>query len=392
MRIAQACFRFGAPGGAEDHVLHISRELVKRGHEVTVHASDILTETPWTRGKWGEGTGNGTEEKVDGMRVVRHRAYLRPFSERFFALVIPGMLGGLLREKCDIIHAHSHRYFQLEAAASAARSRRIPFFITPHYHPAEERESPRKRMFLRLYDLYSSGAIYKHARRVLTVTDREKEHISAFVSHEKCLTVGNGIDPAEWEGVSERDFREDSGIEEPYILYSGRLASNKGLGHLFDAMPSILKGFDGDLVVLGKDWGMKHGLIEKARRGDFEGRVHFIDYLPDRALYRSAISGCEVLVLPSEWEAFGIVLLEAAMCRRPVVATLVGGVPEVVEHGRTGVLVPYGEQKVLADAVTGLLADPERMKRMGEEGRRLALERHTWPKVVDRILRAYGAD
>jgi len=91
-------------------------------------------------------------------------------------------------------------------------------------------------------------------------------------------------------------------------------------------------------------------------------------------------------------EAFGIVLLEAAMCRRPVVATLVGGVPEVVEHGRTGVLVPYGEQKVLADAVTGLLADPERMKRMGEEGRRLALERHTWPKVVDRILRAYGAD
>jgi len=299
------------------------------------------------------------------------------------------MLGGLLREDCDIIHAHSHRYFQLEAAASVARSRRLPLFITPHYHPAEEREGARKRMFLRLYDLYSSGAIYKHARRVLTVTDREKEHISAFVPHEKCFTVGNGIDPAEWEGVSDGDFRKHSGIAGPYILYSGRLASNKGLGHLFDAMPSILEGFGGELVVLGKDWGMKPALIEKARRNDFEGRVHFIDYLPDRALYRSAIAGCEILVLPSEWEAFGIVLLEAAMCRRPVVATLVGGVPEVVEHGRTGVLVPYGEQKVLADAVTRLLADPERMKRMGEEGRRLALEKHTWKHVVDRILEAY---
>jgi starch synthase len=77
------------------------------------------------------------------------------------------------------------------------------------------------------------------------------------------------------------------------------------------------------------------------------------------------------------------------MCRRPVVATTVGGVPEVVAHGRTGLLVPYGDSNALASAVTGILSDPERMARMGEEGRRLALERHTWPKVVDRILDAY---
>jgi glycogen(starch) synthase len=386
MRITQACFRFGAPGGAEDHVLQISRELQRRGHEVTVHTSDIQTETPWKRGDWKQVDG---EERIDGIRVVRHRAFRRPFSDRFLALTIPGMLGGLLREDCDLIHAHSHRYYQLEAAASAAAARQIPLYITPHYHPAEEREGLRNRVLLRLYDLYSAGAVYRRARRVLTVTDREKDHISSFVPREKCFTVGNGIDPAEWEGVSGKAFREQSGLDGPYVLYSGRLASNKGLDHLFDAMPSILKNFEGALVVLGKDWGMKPALIEKARRNDFTGRVRFIDYLPDRALYRSAVAGCELLVLPSQWEAFGIVLLEAGMCRRPVVATTVGGVPEVVKQGGTGALVRYGDSKALANAVTGLLGEPERMKRMGEEGRRLALEKHTWPKVVDRILEAY---
>jgi len=385
MKIVQACFRFGAPGGAEDHVLQISRELVKRGHEVTVHTSDMYSETPWKRGDWP------TDGNMDGIRVVRHKAYIRFLHQDWNTLVIPDMLSGLLKEDCDLYHAHSHRYFQLEAAASAARARDKPLVITPHYHPAEEKEPVGTRAMLKVYDLYSSGSLYSFASRVLTMTDLEKGFLKGFVPEGKCSTVGAGIDPAEWEPApSARGFREQAGIEGRYILYSGRLATNKGLKHLFSAMPGILKGFDGELVVLGKDWGMKEALTAQARKGGFESKVRFIDFLPDRSLYKSALTGCEMLVLPSQWEAFGIVLLEAAMCRRPVVATLVGGVPEVVEHGRTGVLVPYGEQKVLASAVTGLLADPERMKRMGEEGRRLALERHTWPKVVDRILKAYS--
>ncbi|MBM4248348.1 MAG: glycosyltransferase family 4 protein [Euryarchaeota archaeon] len=385
MRVSQACFRFGAPGGAEDHVLQISRELVRRGHEVVVHASDMFTETPWKRGDRPD------SETIDGISVKRHKAYMRPVSDRWSMLVIPGMVSGLLEERCDLYHAHSHRYFQLEAAATAARARDRPLVITPHYHPAEEKETARTRLLLKLYDLYSAAAVYGPARRVLTVTELEKGYISHFAPAAKCRTVGNGIDPAEWEpGPSAEGFREHAGIEGRYILYSGRLASNKGLEHLFAAMPSIAGGFDGTLVVLGKDWGMKAALAEAARRGGFGERVRFIDFLPDRSLYRSALAGCELLVLPSQWEAFGIVLLEAAMCRRPVVAAAVGGVPEVVEHGRTGLLVPYGDPGAISRAVAELLQDGSRMRRMGEEGRRLALERHTWPKVADRILEAYG--
>jgi glycogen(starch) synthase len=385
MKIAQACFRFGAPGGAEDHVLQISKELVRRGHEVVVHTSDIFTETPWKRGSWPD------NETIDGIKVARHKAYIRPVSSRWSMLVMPDMIGGLLKEDCDLYHAHSHRYFQLEAAASAARAHGKPLVITPHYHPAEEKETLRTRVMLKLYDLYSSGSLYGYASKVLTMTDLEKGYMAGIVPKGKCSTVGAGIDPVDWEPEpSAEGFRKLAGIEGRYILYSGRLATNKGLEHLFDALPAIFEKFEGNLVVLGKDWGMKQALIEKARRKDFEGRVQFIDFLAERALYKSALAGCELLVLPSQWEAFGIVLLEAAMCRRPVVATTVGGVPEVVSHGKTGLLVPYGDSKALAGAMATLLADPDRMRRMGEEGRRLTLEKHTWPKVVDRILKAYS--
>jgi glycosyltransferase involved in cell wall biosynthesis len=385
MRIAQACFRFGAPGGAEEHVLRISAEMVRRGHEVTVHTSDIFTETPWKRGNWPE------KEEIDGIKVKRHKAYIRSVSQRWSMLVIPDMIGGLLKEDCDIYHAHSHRYFQLEAAASAARARGKPLVITPHYHPAEEKETLRTKVMLKLYDLYSSGSLYGYASKVLTMTDLEKGYMKGIVQNEKCSTVGAGIDPAEWEPEPTADaFRRETGIEGKYLLYSGRLATNKGLEHLFNAMPAILKDFDGELVVLGKDWGMKSALVELARKGGFEKKVRFIDFLPDRSLYKSALAGCELLVLPSQWEAFGIVLLEAAMCRRPVVATSVGGIPEVVKPGETGLLVHYGDSKALSGAVVELLNDTERMNRMGDEGRRLALERHTWAKVVDRILAAYG--
>jgi len=388
MRIVQACFRFGAPGGAEDHVLQISRELVKRGHEVTVHTSDMYSETPWKRGKWNEGAGN---EMVDGVKVVRHKAYIRFLHQDWNTLVIPDMLSGLLSEDCDLYHAHSHRYFQLEAAVSAARARGKPLVITPHYHPAEEKEPVGTRAMLKVYDLYSSGSLYSFASRVLTMTDLERGFLKGIVPEEKCSTVGAGIDPAEWEPApSAEGFREQAGIEGRYILYSGRLATNKGLEHLFAAMPQILKGFDGELVVLGKDWGMKRALTEQARKGGFDKSVRFIDFMPDRSIYKSALAGCELLVLPSQWEAFGIVLLEAAMCRRPVVATTVGGIPEVVRHGETGLLVAYGDSGALAGAVKELLADTARMCRMGDEGRRLALEKHTWTKVVDRIMKAYS--
>jgi starch synthase len=155
-------------------------------------------------------------------------------------------------------------------------------------------------------------------------------------------------------------------------------------------LPSIFETFGGTMVLVGKDWGMKGELMRMASESKLEKRIKFIDFLADRDMYKAALAGCELFVLPSQWEAFGIVLLEAAMCGKTSVATAIGGIPEVIDSGRTGLLVPYGDPAALATAVRTILQDPDKAKRMGEAARKAALEKYTWPKVVDRILEAYG--
>jgi len=97
-----------------------------------------------------------------------------------------------------------------------------------------------------------------------------------------------------------------------------------------------------------------------------------------------------VFVLPSDYEAFGIVLLEAMAARTPVVASRVGGVPDVVEDGVTGLLYPYGNLDALATALDGLLGDAAERARMGERGRERVERLFTWDSVVDRLLGLYA--
>ena len=98
--------------------------------------------------------------------------------------------------------------------------------------------------------------------------------------------------------------------------------------------------------------------------------LFFTGHITDDEVFLSAYAACDVFVLPSEYEAFGIVLLEAMACRKPVVASRVGGVPEAVGSGGAGMLVEYGDHKGLARKLTGLLNDPEWRRKMGRQCRR----------------------
>ena len=107
-------------------MLAISRELVKLGHEVTVHTSNLRSESPWeTRAGFVE---------PDGLAVKRYPAY-RGVLPHMGYLVVPGIITGLHSDPGDVIHAHSHRYFHYEAAATVSRAVGRPLVLSPHYHP-----------------------------------------------------------------------------------------------------------------------------------------------------------------------------------------------------------------------------------------------------------------
>ena len=349
-----------------------------------VFTSDLYTEVPFRRIE-------NPSPSYKGVEVKRFKAYSLPGEMHY--VFIPSMLRALLKEKTDIIHSHSYGYFQTNAGAFTTKMKRLPFIITPHFHPPWSMWGGAKRKRLRrIYDGAIAKTILNAADVIIGVSSHEMElmkEVGSRTDHIKIIP--NGIDFSSFDPIPERElFRERYGISGRMILYAGRLASNKGLVHLIDAAPKVISQFpDTTIVLVGEDEGQRRMLEGKAKKLGIRDKVVFTGHITDEKLFKSAFSACDVFVLPSEYEAFGIVLLEAMACEKPCVATNVGGISEVLEEGKTGLLVEYGEPDPLASAIIQLLGDEKRQRSMGEAGRERVKKTFTWPKIVDQIEGVY---
>jgi glycosyltransferase involved in cell wall biosynthesis len=385
VKILQLCIRFPpAPGGAEVHALSISKELIARGHEVKVFTSDLYMEVPFKRMK-------NPDKMVSGIPVKRFKAY--SLKKEMHYVFMPSMFNAVLKEKPDIIHSHSYGYFNTNVAAISRKTKHVPFVLTPHFHPPWSMwGGDRRKSLRRFYDRMFGSRVLNTADRIIGVSEHEMELMSEVgFDKNKIKVIPNGIDFEKFDPIpSGSSFKEHYSISGKMVLYAGRLASNKGLTHLINAIPDVLKEFkETTFVLIGEDEGLKKNLKEQAESLGIEDSILFTGHIEDDELFRSSYSASDVFVLPSEYEAFGIVLLEAMACKKPCVATRVGGVPEVIEHEKTGILVDYGDPKALSDSICKLLGDEKTSMEMGDNGRKRVKEKFTWSKVVDELEKVY---
>ena len=388
MRVVLACIRYPpAPGGAETHVAALAEGFARRGHEVEVHTTDLHKEVPFER--------RDMPSEVNGVRVVRHRG--RTPGRTFHYVLAPTMLRALKEAArgADVVHGHSYGYFPTMAAARAARAAGKPFVFTPHFHPPWSMEGGLARKVLRkVYDPTFGRYVLSRADRVIGVSSGEVDVMAEFlpVDRAKVRVIPNGFHPARFDPPpSGGPFRASLGLAEttPLVVFAGRLASNKGLHHLLPAFATLkARHPDARLALAGEDQDQRARLEKLARGLGVSDRVHFTGHL-DEARYRAALAAGDVFALPSEWEAFGIVLVEAMACGVPCVATRVGGAPDVVVDGVTGRVVPYGDEAALAAAMDALLSDRALAARMGAAGRARAFKEYAWDAVVDRTLDVY---
>jgi glycosyltransferase involved in cell wall biosynthesis len=389
LRIVLSCVRYPpAPGGAEDHVAALAEAYLARGHEVEVHTTDLFKEVPFER--------RDLPSVVHGVRVVRHRAYTP--GRTFHYTFPPSMLAALVEaaRDADVLHTHSYGYFQTMASARAARKTATPLVFTPHFHPPWSMEGGAARKAMRtVYDPTFGRAVLARADRVIGVSTGEIEEMRKHLPLDmaKVRVVPNGFHHERFQPApSGAPFRAHLGIDDatPLVVFAGRLASNKGLHVLVPAFAKLASAHpDALLVLAGEDQDQRARLQGLAKDLGIAARVRFPGHLhPD--LYPSALAAADVFVLPSEWEAFGIVLAQAMACGAPCVATRVGGAPDVVVDGETGRLVPYGDADALAAALDALLRDPDERRRMGEAGRRRAFAEYSWARVAERTLALYG--
>jgi glycosyltransferase involved in cell wall biosynthesis len=265
-------------------------------------------------------------------------------------------------ERPEIVHTHTSKAGFL--GRLAARLEHVPHIVhAPHGHVFGGYFSPATtRLFIGLERLAA-----RWTDRIVTLTDAEAEqHLVLGIGRRaQFVTIPSGVDLDNIASAVPVHLAPHG----PVIGTVGRLTSIKGHQHLIDAVPEILRRCPAAHVVLVGDGELRQALAERTHRLGVDSRVIFTGYRED---IPALIAGMDVFVLPSLNEGMGRVLVMAMALGKPIVASRVGGVPELLGQGEAGLLVPPADPRALADAICTLLVDPVRAKTLGEAGRRRA--------------------
>ncbi len=387
MKVAQVSTRFPpGPGGVERHVAEVAPRLAARGHAVDVFTSDLYREFPWQR--LGPEVPR-TEVRPWG-RVHRLPVWSLPGELHY--PVFRGLGRALDAAGPDLVHVHTYGTNQVAVARRRRRRRGTPFVLTAHFHPIWSIEGGWFRHRLRgFYDRRLAGPVVREASRVVVQTGEEEKLLRALgLPLPPLVVVPPGYTPLPPPPADGPTFAERFGIPGPFLLYVGRLASNKGLLDLVAAFASFARTHpEATLVLVGEDGGMGAAVDARVRSAGLDGRVRRLGHVDDDRVLAQAYREAEAFALPSEYEAFGLVLLESLAAGTPVIASRVGGIPDFIEDGRSGLLVAPRAPAELASAMERLWTDRDLARRLGAYGRDAVVPRYTWDGLVDRLDAVY---
>jgi glycogen(starch) synthase len=340
--------KFDPLGGMQNHTAELTRALDRHGIVQTV-----LTTRPSTAPYF--------QRLGDHSRVIRVGLPLRCFRQLYApqaAIIAP-----ILALRADLVHVHLGEDLAVIPLGSAvARLHHLPLVLTIHtslHHTLAVSD-------LRSAVLKTLGSPIERwgehfAEAVLVITPRlHRLLLSEGVEEDRIHVIPPGVNPSLFEGPFEDPF---SGVGKPRVEFVGRLAPQKGVG------PERPK------------------LEREAKRIGVGDRVRFLGFFAHDRL-PAVLAHADLLVLPSLYEELGTVLLEAMQAALPIVASRTGGIPDVIEDGINGLLVPPGEPEALAHAINHLLADRDLARRLSEGARERAKD-YDWEVLAERVLRVY---
>jgi glycogen synthase len=229
----------------------------------------------------------------------------------------------------------------------------------------------------------------ERAERVIAVSAQMRADILSHfqVAPERVVVIHNGVDADAFRRTEAREVLARHQVREPYVLFVGRISEQKGIFQLLEAARALPDEVSLVLCASSPDTPELAARLQAAVAG--RPRVQWINAMLPVSEVVQLYSHAAVFACPSIYEPFGLINLEAMACGTPVVASRVGGIPEVVVDGETGWLVPPGDPAALAEALRVSLADPTRARRMGEAGRRRVEAHFSWDRIAEHTLAVY---
>lgn len=391
-------------GGSQWLVKNLSEHLVSRyGDKVTVFTTVAYdTEYFWRSDQPEMPVGT---EVINGVTVRRfavfnHLNTLRmllagvayrlhiPYNDWLRTIyngpVIFGMARAVASSGADVVLAtpfpHLHMYYALAGSRRAG----IPVVLLGAIHTANTWGYDRK-MFYRLM---------QRADAYIALTTYERDYLTERgVRADKISVIGAGVDAnsfARADGTLIRRRYDWGG--DPVVATIGRHSARKRFDVLLAAMSQVWAAHPNTRLLVAGARSPYTCQIEKmigALSPEQQGRITMIDDFSEEEK-PNLLAACDIFVLPSGEESFGIAFVEAWACGKPVIGARSGAIPSVIDEGYDGLLVAYQDMDDLAQAILKLLSDPQLRARMGEAGRRKVLENYTWEIVTDRVRELYG--
>ena len=383
-------------GGAERLLQSVSERLVQRGHDVTVLTFDCATLYDLGAGRCG---GLPKEETLNGVRVMRvdahggrlHRLlqwWLRQRGawratallfgdENLWPLSLPygiRMVLPLARLEADVVTLVNWGFSSSYWACLPRAFRRAPRVAFPVLHIA--REWANNPLYPRMLGACDG---------VIVCTEAERDFVHARGG--KAIAVaGAGVDPSHFVRRDAAGIRARYDIgDRPVVAFVGRQDTPKGVPTLIDAMRVVWRCMPDAMLLLAGQRAHRErsvqAMLDELSPAD-RTRVVLVDDFADED-GPSIIDACDVLALPSAEESFGMVMIEAWMCGKPVIGADIPSTRCIIERGVDGLIAKPYDSADLAEKILDLLMDPAKRATFGERGRAKALSRYTWEHVTN---------
>ena len=341
--------------------------------------------------------GAPAHEVIDGVEVYRVDSYKNPspdFATWVYLMNLnmqkeAAALAGKLADKIDVFHAHD--WLVATAGIGLKHVFRKPLLATMHSTEIGRREGIHTTNERMIHE--TEAWLTYEAWKVICCSEYMVSHVKwAFgLPPDKLVMVPNGVNTHVYEAVEKQDlkaFRTTFALpEEKIVLFVGRLVYEKGAHVLINGIPKVLEKVNAKFVIVGSGY-MKEQLSNIVRSMGLEHKVLFTGFVDDETLLK--LQKCaDVSVVPSLFEPFGIVALEAMAAKSPVVVSDTGGLSEIVDHDSTGVKVYPNSPESLAWGITKILLDETYRNRIIENAYKKVQEKFDWDKIAQYTKRIY---
>ncbi len=364
-------------GGLGRHVHALAETQAARGDEVVV----ITQAAP----------GHAPDEYVNGVRVIRVERdapdipdWRTRFIEWTFGFNVAIARAGIAlahQWRPDVVHGHD--WLVAQAAVLVQEAARVPFVLTVHATESGRMGGMLVTDLSRAVDSTENWAVNRADGVIVCSTFMLEEVTGLFdCDPERISVIPNGIDADQWRTPEARRRAMRREFGGPLVVYTGRLEAEKGVQTLVDAMPILRRKVPEARAVVVGEGSAAGDLRARARRRRLGEAVRFTGHVSEADL-RALVSAANAAVVPSLYEPFGFVALEAAVMGAPLIVARTGGLADIVRDGLTGWQYPPGDAAGLAAVLEEALSDPKRARERATAARSDVMARYSWPHIAD---------